>query len=68
MERFRIGLSTMFVGLSAMFELIGTRQLRHHQARSADDAQARSERLRVEPGRSRLALDLKRLKFGRVVP
>ena len=50
MERLRIGLSTMFVGLSAMFELIGTRQLRHHQARSTDDAQARSERLRVEPG------------------
>jgi hypothetical protein len=58
----------MFVGLSAMFELIGTRQLAHHQPRSADDAQARSERLRVEPGQSRLALDLKRLKFGRVVP
>jgi len=28
MERLRIGLRTTFVGLSAMFELIGTRQLR----------------------------------------
>jgi hypothetical protein len=67
MERLRMGLSAPLVGLSTKFEPIGTRQQRIIEL-STDDAQARSERLRVEPGRSRLELDLKRLKFGRLVP